>query len=518
MNYLLKYYDTKPIGSSLSVDETDETLRVKVHIDGQLNEIHVNNNLEVSIQVSRKTMKIVCDSHLFAILREELTFTEKRYNTNPRKRKHETYIQYERMFLKKSGKCSVGFLRHVTSFLKRKGITFICLTDYLPTVKPDLITSVGNLKLRDYQVTALKSIMFYRFGVIKAATNAGKTALSAIVLANFMREFNDETTSVVIVPSKDIFIQTITFFKECFGEDLIGFAGDGKFKLNRIMICIANTFSRKSDLIPNIGIIIVDEVHSFGNVTGKSIAKYDVPIIGMSGTPFSSSSCIKNADIRSMFGDVIYEITNKELVERGVSAKGEILFLQFDMEFQYSDYLLEYEMKTGEVQFHSREEEAIICNTERNEKLCEVASSSIKEGKQVIMLVKRIEHGEKLLKLMDERGLGDTLLLQGKNTLKQRQKVINSFKDGELFCIIATTIFEVGISIDEIDIIINCGGGKSSIKTLQRLGRILRSRDNKKFIFYDTDDKFANPFHRHSMERRKSYRKESAWNVKIIKD
>ncbi len=73
-----------------------------------------------------------------------------------------------------------------------------------------------------------------------------------------------------------------------------------------------------------------------------------------------------------------------------------------------------------------------------------------------------------------------------KDSINVIEKVYNEFKSGERRVVIATQIFEEGINIERLGIVINGGGLKSHFKTNQKLGRGMRKRiivNNGKCIF-----------------------------------
>ncbi len=90
-------------------------------------------------------------------------------------------------------------------------------------------------------------------------------------------------------------------------------------------------------------------------------------------------------------------------------------------------------------------------------------------------------------------------------------------KSGVLDGIIASTIFDEGIDLPNIQTVILAGGGKSEIKNLQRLGRGLRKTTGKVSLklvdFIDTGSKTLK---KHS-EIRKGIWEEQGFVVKILK-
>ena len=63
-------------------------------------------------------------------------------------------------------------------------------------------------------------------------------------------------------------------------------------------------------------------------------------------------------------------------------------------------------------------------------------------------------------------------------------KLFKSQKGGAI--LVASTIFDEGVDIPEIDALILAGGGQSYIKNIQRVGRALRPKMHKDYVvIYD---------------------------------
>ena len=73
-----------------------------------------------------------------------------------------------------------------------------------------------------------------------------------------------------------------------------------------------------------------------------------------------------------------------------------------------------------------------------------------------------------------------------------------------------------GLDLPILDILILGGGGKSSTRAFQRIGRVLRLHKNKKrAIVFDFED--GTPMlNRHAKVRKKLYETEPAWDIKYL--
>ena len=65
-------------------------------------------------------------------------------------------------------------------------------------------------------------------------------------------------------------------------------------------------------------------------------------------------------------------------------------------------------------------------------------------------------------------------MLYGEDNLEERNKVKQQLYDKEIDIILASSVYDVGVDLSILSGLVLCGGGKSSIKTLQRVGRVIR--------------------------------------------
>jgi len=102
---------------------------------------------------------------------------------------------------------------------------------------------------------------------------------------------------------------------------------------------------------------------------------------------------------------------------------------------------------------------------------------------QVYIHVERINHGQ-ILSLMI-----DCPFISGKDSTYKRQRVLKAFKQGRLRAMVSTLLGE-GVDIPEMDAIVLAHGLKTSIGTIQKIGRALRVRKDKdEAIIVDFIDK-----------------------------
>ena len=253
--------------------------------------------------------------------------------------------------------------------------------------------------------------------------------------------------------------------------------------------------------------------------------------IGVSATPWRDD----NSDmlIDSVFNKRHPElaINASYLIERGYLVPCSIYWVNNKQIFKGKNYNKLYT-------------EAIVKNDVRNNKIVTIALNMRKYKKAIsLILIQRVEHGEILLnkiskyikpkyfniKVKNPKNDKDVLVrvrnvefLSGTDDAIKRAAVIKAVKERKCEILIASTIADEGLDLPVLDNLILAGGGKSSTRAFQRVGRVLRLYTNpdtgekkERATVFDFCD-YTPTFRRHARVRDKMYHKEPAWDIKLI--
>jgi superfamily II DNA or RNA helicase len=152
----------------------------------------------------------------------------------------------------------------------------------------------------------------------------------------------------------------------------------------------------------------------------------------------------------------------------------------------------------------------VVHSRSRNEQIIAIAERHFRERKRVMVLIRKIEHGEILEAMLRERSI-PVVFLSGRDSSETRESIKETYNDKVdtfVFVLIASTIFNEGVDMPEVNVIIVAAGGKSEVQTIQRVGRGLRPKNfSNELILYDFVDsgKFLG---KHSRARIATYKKE----------
>lgn len=357
-----------------------------------------------------------------------------------------------------------------------------------------------------YQLEAVNAAVRQKRGILKMATNSGKSECAVAITKHLA------LPTGFLVMGIGLLHQARERFARRLGVPLddIGIVGDGQMSFGKLVtIASVDTLATRLD-VPEVQeqlkrwqVIFCDECHHAASETCFDVLDA-IPAyyrFGLSGTPLDRSG---GDDLRliGQTGEIIYEVTNKQLVELGISVQPYVEMLRID-----EPRLPKYGMTWGDVN-----KIGVVENAQLNRRISERAAEAADNGERVLICVEKINHGKTITELLDGRVA--VKFLSGAETPEARKAALDALVSGELSVVVATSILDEGIDVPAIDVIILAGGGKARIGTLQRIGRGLRSGEGKNRL---TVVDFANFCHKiltqHSLERLETYKAEDCFKI-----
>ena len=361
-----------------------------------------------------------------------------------------------------------GLLDMVTSDLIENGLEFSLIYNtqvmsYIP-VTSDILNGVT---LREYQVLAANTMLERQRGVVKMATNSGKTEVMAAVIKAL------DCNTLILLHRKELMYQTAQRFKDR-GLKHVGIVGDGHSSPDKITIGMIQTLSAHQaesvDVFAHNQLVMCDETHHASSDTMMDMLRL-IPgsyRYGLSGTPLKYD-VLADMKLISATGNLIFDLDNAYMIEAGYSAVPIIHVAAVE-----SKHRLDWKMK-----YQDAYASLIVNNTIRNQHIVDFVK---KQPGIVLILVTRIEHGMILNDLIPK-----SVFVSGSDTTEFRQQVLDSMRHTTSGVYIASPIFDEGIDVPSVNAVVMAGGGVSDIKLLQRIGRGLRHKENGANVLHILD-------------------------------
>lgn len=398
-----------------------------------------------------------------------------------------------------------------------------------------------GITFRPEQVELIKTALDRKRGTIIAPARTGKTVIAGGIIASL------DTKSVFVVNTRDLLDQTVDEFKS-FGFD-VSIVGKGEKDLSGKVV-VATYQSLRTLLNTKefslFGLIIIDECHhikieegSYYDIIFKTLAPFRIGITATYPTVEHEKLLVEG-----LLGPIIGEITHEEARELKIQAKPKLRLIKIpeqDALKNMSTYLEAYMF-------------GIIKNRARNRLIMKTAVEYLEDDNTVLIIVTRIQHGifledlfrkfypeyntpflcgnadpatekrlekiERDLPLLKEKRKRTSRVLmlekEREDILETRQRLReNSSKRSEyrkllserkVKCVIATNIWNEGVNIPSLNVVINAGGSKSETPTIQMSSRSLTACPGKEYgVIVDFFDPNFTTFIDHFGERITTY-------------
>ena len=247
-----------------------------------------------------------------------------------------------------------------------------------------------------------------------------------------------------------------------------------------------------------IGFICLEEAHEVGSDGFYTIAqscKNAHYRLALTATPFMRDSESANMRLMAVTGPIIYRVTEKLLIDRGILAKPYFAYASPPPPkklYRSTAWLPAYRI-------------GIIENKERNKVILKDILIAKHYGLTSMVLISQKAHGMLLEKAMKQCGIKACFIF-GENKQKERDSALNKLRNGEIDCLIGSTILDVGIDVPSVGYVCLAGGGKAEVSARQRIGRGLREKKNglpNVCFIRDFEDTGNNHLRKHAKERRR---------------
>lgn len=380
-----------------------------------------------------------------------------------------------------------GLLSTVCEFFNRHDVEYE-IVDKRAVIDPQPELPIHYYTPRKYQTKAMNAAVDKGCGIIRMGTGSGKTLVAAMIVAKY------NLPTMVYVVGKDLLYQFHAEMEKALSQK-VGVIGDGKCIIQRFNVCSVWTAITAFDIkgkvslddedwspeiksididekkaiklaVENAQVAIYDEAHFLATNTIQSIfkaAKQCRYPFGLSGTDWRDDG----ADIllESVCGPRIFNLPSSKAIELGYLVPPQIVLFETPP--------LPEEIPKHYPTVYSR---YITTNNTRNKMIEDAARVLINKGRKVLILVRYISHGKALASQLSDIPL---FFVNGEVDGETRKEVKESFECGELKCLIASSVYDIGIDIPSLDALVLAGGGKSTVRALQRIGRVIRIFDGK---------------------------------------
>lgn len=311
-------------------------------------------------------------------------------------------------------------------------------------------------------------------GLVVAATGIGKTYLSAFDSAKYNK-------ILFVAHREEIIKQAAQSFKNVRNSDDIGFFySNQKDTKNSFIFALVQTLGKEQYLNEEyfskdyFDYIIVDEFHHAFSSNYKKIIDYFTPkfLLGLTATP-------ERLDSKDVFAlcdyNMVYEVRLKDAINKGWLVPFRYYGI-YDETVNYED--IDY--KNGKYD-DKQLEEALMLN-KRGEV---ILNHYLKyNSKRAIGFCTSRHHAEYMAKVFNENNIPSAAVYSGEKGeySEERNIALSKLTSGELKVIFSVDMFNEGLDVPAIDMVMFLRPTQSPTIFLQQLGRGLRKFKDKKYL------------------------------------
>jgi superfamily II DNA or RNA helicase len=468
--------------------------------------------------------KVTCEKHITKELSEYFTFFVPGYQFVPAYR-NRIWDGKIRMFNLQTNQIYLGLLPYIESFCNERSYTFD-YGDPRPDVEDDYslyhakkfvdslnIHARGEpIEIREHQLDAYIHAMQKRRALLVSPTASGKSLIIYLIFRQLHQYQN--LKGLIIVPTTSLVEQLYSDFGDYNDGEMTNvhriYQGKEKDADKPLTISTwQSLYKLPKEYFHQFDYIIGDEAHLFKAQSLTTIltscvnAKYR---IGLTGTLDGTKT--HKLVLEGLFGTVKKVISTKELIDKQQLSNFEIKCLVL----KHTDE----ECLKAKDYTYPEEIQYLISHEVRNKF---IKNLTVSLGKNTLVLYQMVDkHGKILYDMIRETekiGNRKVFFVHGGTDTTDREEIRRIMEIEQDAIVVASFgTFSTGINIRNLHNIIFAMPTKSSIRTLQSIGRGLRQNDGKEIAtLYDISDdlrfkKHMNYTLKHFLERTKIYNEE----------
>ena len=485
------------------------------------NSLADNKEHLIITKVNEVYLKVECEKHTAKELSEFFTFFVPGYQFVPAYR-NRVWDGKIRLFDLRNNQLYIGLLPYIEQFCEERDYAFShdFVEDEFSLYHAkkfaedlDIHSNGKKIEVREHQLNAFVHAMQRRRTLLVSPTASGKSLIIYLIFQQLQKY--QGLKGLVIVPTTSLVEQLYSDFGDYNDGEMTNvhriYQGKEKDSDKDLIISTwQSLYKMPKEYFEQFDYIVGDEAHLFKAQSLTSIltscvnAKYR---IGLTGTLDGTKT--HKLVLEGLFGPVRKVITTKELIDDNKLAKFEIKCLVL----KHSDEeCLAVKDKT-----YPEEVQYLISHEARNKFIKNLAVSL---GKNTLILFQMVDkHGRILYNMIkDTEKIGNrkVFFVYGGTETTDREEIRKIMEtENDAIIVASFGTFSTGINIRNLHNIIFAMPTKSTIRTLQSIGRGLRQSEGKEVAtLYDISDdlrykKHMNYTLKHFVERTKIYNDES---------
>ena len=346
-----------------------------------------------------------------------------------------------------------------------------------------------DVKLRDWQIEALRIWERRHKGVVAVVTGGGKTLFALVCMERLWSERSD-TRVLVLVPSLALQDQWILEINEYF-LTRSAVPWTGRTTTADIVVMVMNSARTHASTLLGAGnwFLVVDECHRVATAeNAKALSVPALAALGLSATPERQYDDNAEKLLFPILGPIIYTYSYREALVDGVIVPFRLsnyrIPLTEEEQSKYDQLSIQLGRLLGQFSFEDERVKKVLLARSR---VVQGLSARIPTAVALIIQQTRVRSlvFHESTKAADQ--IGSLLLNAGQRAVvyhskiptAQRRQSLYEFRSGMQDVLICCRALDEGLNVPRTEYAVVASGTASARQRIQRLGRVLRPHSSK---------------------------------------
>ncbi|MCX6015218.1 MAG: helicase-associated domain-containing protein [Chloroflexales bacterium] len=324
----------------------------------------------------------------------------------------------------------------------------------------------NEITLRPYQQAAVTACVAHSHGVVALPPGSGKTYIGVALLAHVQR------TTLIITTSRaaaNQWRESILTATDCSPDDVAVYRGTAA-TLAPITITTYQQLIARTSICADAdwGLILYDEVHTLPAPVFRSTALLNSRRrYGLSATLIREDGRI--GDVFSLIGPLRYSVPWRHLEAQGFIAKARCIEVRVRLTAsERATYLAAFSRQQGSLAAHATAKYRVVQRIRE------------RHPNEPMLVI-----GHYLAQLHALATVTGWSLVTGESDSDERERVFTAFRNGEIPCLILSRVGNQALDLPTARLLVQISGSFGSRQEeAQRLGRVLRPKDDNTALFY----------------------------------
>ena len=333
----------------------------------------------------------------------------------------------------------------------------------------------GHQQLMLDALATEREVFGYHRNLLVAATGTGKTVVAALDYRRMVEKADVTQPSILFVAHrKEILVQALRTYRAVLGDGSFGelLVGGERPRRWKHVFASVQSLDRDAEAPDSWDVLVIDEFHHAEAVTYRRLLdRFNAnEVLGLTATPERADG----VDVREFFdGRTAYELRLWDALEQdllcpfhyyGISDNTDLRDVEWSAG-QYSPGALSA-LYTG--------------NDARTLLILKALRDKVLDPSRMRALgfCVSVDHAKYMAEAFTARGIPSAAIV-GTTAPDERRAVVEQLKTGELRCIFTVDVFNEGVDIPSVDVVLMLRPTASSTIFIQQLGRGLRRSPGK---------------------------------------